>query len=252
MYQVNHSISTCNQQSNLFALFNRQGAEALSPTQKEVSLFGKLYERIEGLINEFRGFEIFTNNKTHKCEGIIISPDRLDVVQARLDHLMKHVLASFIPRIPDAHPETIWKNRFNLEIVASSDRIDCIALFISLPSKGGLKFSTKNMTELFFSIRSKTDVFEVYVNLTEPEPKFVDRGTYLYTPLTYYTQEQSFNGTGLHPKLTRRYAIEINRKEVFASLKYDDSCIILIQESLDRGNYIDIDEVKDDKSMVTD
>ena len=181
----------------------------------------------------------------------MLSPELLTLVKKRIDRLLQKVLSGFIDRVPNAHPEKIWERRFNLEIVAEAERIDCIALYVVLPLEKGLKFNTKNMTELFFSIRSKQEILEVYANLTDSSGKLIERGNYMYAPLTYQTHQQSFNGSGLHPKLHRKLAIDITRKEVYAKLIYDQSCIILVQETLDKGNYIAIDEVIADKNMVS-
>ena len=85
-----------------------------------------------------------------------------------------------------------------------------MALYMIIPQKERLSLGLENLDQFYFTLRSNSAVLEIAANLSASEDNLIERGTYPYTPLKYHSGRQYFNGTGLHPKLMRSFAVDIS------------------------------------------
>lgn len=237
---------------------NKRSSSDAKPTKQ--SDFGKIYTKIEELIQDHPGFGFKVNasagvssnfDDSYDCTGLMLAPDKLNWLKEQVGALIKPFLDSFTSRIQHSKVVHMWDFQFNLRIVSTNNSIDGVSLYFVLNAdQKRLKINVQNMTQLLFSTHNKEAIFQVVANLTNPHSEFIERGTYLFSPLTYHSGEQYFDGTGLHPKFTRNLAISLSARDVWTQFKSDDSCLLIVQETLDKGNYIDIDEVRNDGNMV--
>ena len=180
----------------------------------------------------------------------MLGPEELSTVKKKLGSPLDAAFDYFTSRMPRKYIERVWEKRFNLEMAASEGHLVTLALYCYVPVEGNVTIKLDKMEELHLHLRNKQAVLPLSSSLTETDKRLIGSGSYPFATLQYSVEDPYLNGTGLHPKLSRRFAIHVSTEQIFTRVKSDTSCMFLVQETLDKGIYIDFDEVKNDENMV--